>query len=593
MKMKKRLVGISAGLLLLALTIAGCGGGGGGATATGGNSAAPAATYGRMGASINFGSSTPARFAATTTDSNFDYTTYASDSLEFVEDLYLYQGCGDYDLWLDAAINANSGAAVYPAYVYVTGDAEFLFNPWYEYYDDYLGEYVGPLASACTYVVSDSTYPARVSLSTSGSFEIKNVAAGTNHLVEAVVYTGGTGYGVYVAGIVPQVAEGEYSDVSITPASTLVAAAATLYTITNGISLSLMDSGSIDAINGVVNELFPNGINYGESVIPTGFTTPVSFTDFSSFYTESASGSSPWAFYVLEQAGLYDSGSTSTIPTASSPTIVAFYPADGETGWAYDAPYFKVQFDQAMDTSITPTGFSLTILNASTGGMLTIDDTNASSYGTFSWITLTTSNDTLVFQLNSSTSLTANGLKTLQPNVTYTITGFSPPGNLLSADGMAVDLTGAPSTGSFTTAGSSPMILGFVPTDGATGVAYDNTPFKVIFDQTMDAAITPTGFSVTILNSSTSGTLTIDDTNSASYGTWMWESTSVTSDTLVFTLLTNTYLTSNGLKTLQPNTSYTITNFTAPSNLANPSGLPVDTTGAPASGSFTTTGGGI
>ena len=152
-------------------------------------------------------------------------------------------------------------------------------------------------------------------------------------------------------------------------------------------------------------------------------------------------------------------GSTSTGDT-TAPTVSSFSPVDGATGVAYDQPTFKVAFSEAMDTTVnlntqatlTASGFNITLQRADTGGSVTINSTNALAYGTFAWTTTTTANDTLAFTLNSSSSLSSAGLKTLYHNVTYNIIARTVPTNLTDVAGNSLDsTTNIPSTGSFAT----------------------------------------------------------------------------------------------------------------------------------------------
>ena len=112
-------------------------------------------------------------------------------------------------------------------------------------------------------------------------------------------------------------------------------------------------------------------------------------------------------------------------------------------------------------------------------------------------------------------------------------------------------------------------------------------------DNTVDlnnaATLTASGFSISLQNASTSGTVTIDTTNALSYGTFTWSTTNVPYDTLEFTLKSNATLTGLGLKTVAANTTYNITARTVPTNLLDYSGNSADTsTNIPTTGSFTT-----
>jgi len=147
-----------------------------------------------------------------------------------------------------------------------------------------------------------------------------------------------------------------------------------------------------------------------------------------------------------------------------------------------------------------------------------------------------------------------------------------------------------------TAAGSAILVDSFSPASGATGVSSDGTVFKVIFTGSLStsinlntqATLTASGFSITIQKTGGS-TLTINSSNALNYGTFSYTTTSVSNDTLSFTLKPSATLTSSGLKTLKSGTAYSITSRTPPSNLAGASGESVNvSTGVPSTGSFTT-----
>jgi hypothetical protein len=579
MKKHKQTLRIASALMALALmaVLAGCGGGGGGAA----SSSATAPSYGRVGMAVDFGSSVPARLAAIESHSEGSY----------LDDGILYQGCGDFSVWHDAAYQTTTSDTEIPVHVYVTEDAQSLSNSPYAYTESQTGEYYGPIASACTTATRDVSTQ-RVTFRSSGSFEIKNVLEGTNHLLEAKAFTGDS-YGIYVAVVVPYVAEGFYTTgVVASPETTLAAAAAIKYAYTSQLALSEVDDADIAAINDAVDTLFPSGFQYGVAVTPTGLSS-VTFTDYASFNMTYATGTTSWVDYVLEEAGLA-TGTTPVTPTV--PTVVTFSPAAGATNVDYDATPFSVTFSESMDTTVTPTGFAVTIQNNSTGGTITIDSSNVLSYGSFSWTTTTVTNDTLVYTLNSTSVLGTAGLKYLQPGTTYTITSVTLPTNVVSTQGVAPDLTGTTTTGSFTTAAGSaptvyPYVVAFTPASGDTGVDPVTTAFSAKFSESMDPTVTsPAGFSISIQNVNTGGTLTIDDTNASLYGSFSWTTTSLTNDTLVFTLFTSAVLTGNGVTGLDYGTDYYITSWTPPSNIVSAGALPVDSGSLPSTGMFSTMG---
>lgn len=314
---------------------------------------------------------------------------------------------------------------------------------------------------------------------------------------------------------------------------------------------------------------------------------------------------------AMNGAGLFGSKVTSDgiqvqAGDTTAPTVSSFSPANGATSVSVNSPVFKVVFSEAMDntvdlnnqTTLTASGFSLTLQRADTGGSITINTTNALSYGSFSWTTTTTTNDSLSFTLKTNAQLTTAGLKVLLPGVTYNITARTVPTNLKDVAANALSATGIASTGSFTTSAdaTAPTVTSMSPADGEAGVIYDGTTFMVIFDETMDASVslndqatlTASGFSISLQRSDTGGTLTIDTTNALSYGSFYWASTYVLSDTLAFQLKDNATLTGLGLKTLSAYSTYTITAYTVPSNITDFAGNVVNTAGAPTTGSFST-----
>ena len=559
--------------LALMAVLAGCGGGGGAAA-----SKASAPSYGRVGMSIYFGNSVPARLAASVTHEG-----------EYLDNGILYQGCGDFSAWHEAAYQTTSSDTVIPVHVYVTEDAQGLYGSPFAYTDSQTGEYYGPIASACTTATREAGRQ-RVVFRNSGSFEIKNVLSGTNHLLEAKAFTGDS-YGIYVAVVVPYVAEGLYTTgVVASPETTLAAAAAIRHAFLSDLDLSEVSPEDIAAINDAVQDLFPNGFQYGVPATPTGLSS-VTFTDYNSFYMPYATGgATSWVDFVLEEAGL----TTGTPPTA--PTVVAFSPAHGATNVDFDATPFSVTFSESMDITVPPSGFSIAIQNNSTGGTITIDDSNALSYGYFSWTTVNVPDDTLVYTLKSTSVLGSAGLKYLQPGTTYTITNVTLPTNLVSAQGVAPDTTGVPTTGSFTTAAGSaptvyPYVVAFSPASGDTGVDPVATAFSAQFSRSMDSSvIIPDGFSITIQNVNTGGSLTINDSNAPLYGSFSWTTTAQPNDTLVFTLYTDAVLSGNGVRGLDYGTDYLITSWTPPTNVVSADAMPVDVSSLPPTGMFSTMG---
>jgi hypothetical protein len=581
MTKRKQIFGAASTLMLLALMVAlaGCGGGGGGAT----TATASAPSYGNVGMSVNFRASVPARIAAAAPQS--------LDPEVYLENETMYQGCGDLSEWLDEAQQTTTSSTEIPVYLFVTENAQSLNNDWVPGYDSIIP---GPIASACTIAYRD-TSTQRVTFRSGGDFSIKNVLAGENHLLEAQAYTGSSN-GIYVAVVVPYVFEGYYTnDIVASPESTLAAAAILRYASDTDVTLDLVPDTAIDAINTEIDTLFPDGFQYGVPVTPVGATTSITFTDYSDFTSTVISGTMTWDEYVLIEADLA-TGTVIPAPTVPAPTVLGITPADGATNVDYDATAFRVTFDMPMDTTVTPSGFSLTIQNTSTGGTFTINDANAADYGVFAWENVTTQDDGLSFTLQPTSILGTTGLKYLQPGTTYNITSFTVPTNLLSADGAALDTSSiTATTGSFTTAAGTPppavapTVVSFSPTNGDPAVDPANTAFSIVFDMSMDSSIVnPTGFSLTIQNTGTGGTLIINSANASSYGAFTWSTTNTTDDTLTFTLFNSSILAGNGVTGLDNGTTYSITSWTAPTNLVSVGAVAASTAGIPMTGSFTT-----
>jgi len=291
----------------------------------------------------------------------------------------------------------------------------------------------------------------------------------------------------------------------------------------------------------------------------------------------------------------------------TAPTVSSFNPASGATTVAADGPTFKVIFSESMNSSVdlnnattlSASGFSLVMQRADTGGTVTINAANALSYGAFSWMTTTNTNDTLAFTLMSSATLEAAGLKTLKANRTYNITSWTAPSNLTDTSGNALSTTGLSTTGSFTATNdtTAPQVSSLWPGAGATNVANDQPVFRVYFNESMDhtmslnnsATLTASGFSITLQKASSGATITIDATNALAYGTFIWMSTTYDNDTLAYALKSNATLGANGLFTLAPATLYYITSRTVPTNLKDQAGNALNTTtNIPTTGSFTT-----
>jgi len=192
---------------------------------------------------------------------------------------------------------------------------------------------------------------------------------------------------------------------------------------------------------------------------------------------------------------------------------------------------------------------------------------------------------------SANTSFTKTGL-TLTNGSTYFVTVKAQNGaGLLSAaattDGVTISSSGD------TTA---PQVSSFSPASGTTIVPASGASFEVKFNESMDGTVdlnngttlTASGFSFTIQNTSSGVSLIINATNALSYGSFSWQTTTNSTDTLRFTLKSNTNLLAGGLHVLKPGDTYNITSITAPTNLKDAAGNALDTaTNIPTGGSFT------
>jgi len=161
---------------------------------------------------------------------------------------------------------------------------------------------------------------------------------------------------------------------------------------------------------------------------------------------------------LVSTTGLSTSGTFTTTTDSTAPTVSSFDPASGDQDVSYTQPTFKVVFSESMDTSINlnqdayivASGFTLDIARSG-GGSTTIDDTNAGSYGTFSWTTTTVPNDTLAFQLRTQSALQGDGLYYLRAGSDYTVSNWTAPNTLVDLAGNAVSTSGLSTSGTFTT----------------------------------------------------------------------------------------------------------------------------------------------
>ena len=110
-----------------------------------------------------------------------------------------------------------------------------------------------------------------------------------------------------------------------------------------------------------------------------------------------------------------------------------------------------------MDNTLFPTNFSFQITNTTSGGIFTIDQTNYTLFGTFTWNSGVLPNDQLTFQLSLCSALTINGVPCLNPSSTYSVMNSVAPTNLMDANGGSVDTSGMPTSGMFTTGTGAPL----------------------------------------------------------------------------------------------------------------------------------------
>lgn len=566
----KKLSYITAAILVaIAGFIAGCGGGGGTTTAV---NPADSGYGGLQNVRISFNGDS----AANNTERQV-LNGHGEDYIAVTPTSKMYQDCEGWRLSVSSYEDETSyymvppetmelSTGMIPVYLYVSKDAEGLMGS-----DSSQGYYrtansnakspelsndttVNPIASACAILTCTGSGE---SMSCSGEFDIKNVLAGSNLLLDAETFVQET-YGEqtyfysdkHVAGLVESVVAGAYTtDVVISPTTTLVAKAAITYASNQGVALSAVPQASVDSISSSVNSMFSSGIQYG-------VTTYQESTIYNSY-----SFSSALVQAILIDAGLY------------GPLLSSFTPESGAT-IAYDAPSFTAVFDKSLDDSVTPSGFSAVITRYSTSNSFTINDTNATDYGSFSYTTTTNANDTLVYTLKSNSVLEAASLNTLAQNEQYTVSSFSLPTNIKDTSGNLWDYendTAVPTTFTVYTAEQGPRLNSFTPASGDT-ITYDGPSFKAVFDESLDNLITPTGFSAVITRNSTSNTFTINDTNATDYGYFSYDTTTLTDDTLIYTLYDSSTLGESSLNTLLAGETYSVSSFSLPTNIQNTGG---------------------
>jgi len=224
---------------------------------------------------------------------------------------------------------------------------------------------------------------------------------------------------------------------------------------TNYASYGMFSWGTTNVANDtLIFQLLPDCdmVAVGGHMDPYVVNTITAFTPPSNLL--SANGVAPSLANAPTTAITFTSGADT-----GAPMVCSFSPADGATGIAYNGTVFTIGFSEQMDSSVDLTnpdivgasGFSVTVQNASTLSSLTIDGSNALSYGTFAWVSGSYGVLTLTYTLKSNSVLEGNGLSYLKSGTTYNITSFTPPSNITDQVGNTLDGSNLPSTGSFTT----------------------------------------------------------------------------------------------------------------------------------------------
>jgi len=430
-----------------------------------------------------------------------------------------------------------------------------------------------------------------------GSFFMQQIPPGANYIckmdvsyiytsTERKANTGTADY--YIGAIVDLVQDAMTTDISITATSTVKAQAVLYYAVTNGVALS--DTGTITSS---AKEAISDAV---DSMIAAGDINTFSYIYY--YYT----GGDPfdpntWTTArrqqydeIIQEAGYDDN---------AAPYSIGVYPPNGTTAYTYDSPYFKIYYSEPMDsnvdlnnsTTLSESELSFTFIDQVSGtATVTIDSSNADSYGLFTWTTTTLTNDTLVFTLYSNTTLEEDSLSTLQPAATYMLT-ISEPANVKDTSGNLVDTSLSQLSQSvFSTQAApdttKPTVSSLVP-DSATGYAYSGAQFKFVFSESMDSSVdynlstnlADSRFSLVLQDAQTSSLISIGAADATSYGAFTWETTTSSDDTLVFTLS----------QELERNRQYNITSFVAPSNAIDLAGNYVDLAYPPSPTYFVTT----
>lgn len=236
---------------------------------------------------------------------------------------------------------------------------------------------------------------------------------------------------------------------------------------------------------------------------------------------------------------------------------------DGSKSIDPDGDTITYAWSQTAGTSVTLTGGA----TASPSFIPTVAGTYTFSL-TVSDGTLTSSTDTVTITVVDSLCSTNTDC---DDNNQYTTDTCLNPGTF---DASCTNIDDTP-----------PYVIEFIPADGATGVEFNKTTFSVVFNEPMDTLVnyndqtilTAGKFSNTIKKLSSGTLLTIDYRTALYVGTFKWDKTYVSNDTLSYTLIDNMYIAAARREYLKAGFEYEITKRDIPINLQDPAGNALDT----------------
>ncbi len=125
------------------------------------------------------------------------------------------------------------------------------------------------------------------------------------------------------------------------------------------------------------------------------------------------------------------------------------------------------------------------------------------------------------------------------------------------------------------TATSAPRYVRFLPENDATDVNYNAPSFCIVFSKSMSPDNPPSPINIVITKPSTGASLTINSSNYDDYGAFLWKTTVYANDTLCYNLKSNAELTNEHLFTLERATTYTLQDYTVPTNLVSADATPL------------------